>query len=124
MFYQRVESIVSGAVVMMMGGEGMSVVADPPFISISSVDATIVSPFVTAVVSGGIGPFSYLWSFTVSDPKISVISPTDASVRFQSSGMFPGEVTSATATCTVTDTATGQAEVTPGVVLQFTRDDV
>lgn len=115
---------MSGAVVMMMGGEGMSVVAEPPFFSISGADSTIVSPFVTAVVSGGIGPFSYLWSFTVSDPYISVQSPFDASTRFQSSGMFPGQVTSATAICTVTDTATGQTEVTPGVILQFTRGDV
>lgn len=115
---------MSGAVVMMMGGEGMSVRAEPASVSVSGPNETILSPFVLAVVEGGVGPFLYLWSFLVSDPKISVISPADASVRFQSSGMFPGEVTSATAVCTVTDSATGQAEVTPGVVLQFTRDNV
>lgn len=109
---------------MMMGGEGMTVIAVPSFVEGVGDSPDIVTPPVSAVVTGGVGPFSYLWSFTEPDPQIGITSPVTSSTNFMGSSVFPGQVVSATAICTVTDTTTGQVESTGGVVVQITRFDV
>lgn len=109
---------------MMMGGEGMAVVAVPSFVIGTGSGPDIVTPPVSVVVTGGVGPFSYLWSFTVPDAQISITSPSNSSTNFLGNFLAPSQTVSATAICTVTDTGTGQVEATDGVVVQIIRDDV
>lgn len=114
---------MSGAVVMMMGGEGLSVVAVPSSVLETGADSTIVTSPVSAVVSGGVGPFNYLWSFTSPNEQIGISDINAQSTSFIGYLLFPGQVVSATAICTVTD-STGQFASTAGVVIQIIRDDV
>jgi hypothetical protein len=74
---------------------------------------TITTPPTTAVVSGGSGPYTYLW--TLPEPSnITINTPTAASTTFSSTSFLNGSFRAATATITVTDSlgATAHFDVT------------
>lgn len=61
----------------------------------------IISDPVTAFVTGGTAPYSYLWTQT-GGPAASIYSPTSATTKF-AMGLGPGSSEDAQFTCTVTD---------------------
>jgi hypothetical protein len=68
----------------------------------------VASSAATATVTGGAGPFTYLWE-QVNGDAFTITSPTAASTTFSDS-FGPADVPGARAgdyRCTVTDTATG-----------------
>lgn len=74
----------------------------------------IISDPVTAFVTGGTAPYSYLWTQT-GGPAASIYSPTSASSQF-AMGLGPGSSETSSFTCTATDsnglTAAAVASVT------------
>jgi hypothetical protein len=68
----------------------------------------ITTNLVSAVVSGGVGPFTYLWTRTDAGPDTWTInSSTSSSTSFTATGVDAGTSAYATFTCTVTDTSSG-----------------
>lgn len=76
--------------------------------------ATITTSSVTALPSGGQGPYTYAWAYLSGDTA-TILSPTQATTAFQRSAN-PGETLEGTFRCTVTDaygsTATADATAT------------
>jgi len=74
----------------------------------------------TANVTGGIGPFSYQWSY-VSGHSFTIDSPTAIATTF-STVIGPGQFQTGTYRCTVTDHGTG-AQATTTFVVSFQGAD-
>lgn len=74
----------------------------------------------TATASGGIGPFTYLWT-KVSGDNITINNATLATTTFRGSLMASPEVRNATFICTVTDTATGLSAPSNNVFARVER---
>ncbi|MFN9029642.1 MAG: PKD domain-containing protein [Betaproteobacteria bacterium] len=70
---------------------------------------------VTISVSGGVGPFTYSWSYVSGDPA-TVNSPSSASTSFTRVGTVPSSA-GGTYRCTVTDTGNGGATATIDVIV-------
>lgn len=86
----------------------MTVVAAPDPVTGSGIAINITTNAATATPTGGIGPYTYLWT-KVSGDAISINSATSATTTFTGSGMASPEERDAIFICTVTDTATGLA---------------
>jgi len=76
------------------------------------------SDSVTAVPSGGIGPFTYSWARTSGDEDIVPTSFTTATTAFRAF-LQDSDAFSASFVCTVTDTATGAVASTPALGVGF-----
>ena len=92
---------------------GLTVTADPIFVSGAGASAspqTVGTSASTAIPSGGVPPYSYLWS---GPAGWGIISPTEATAAFTYPSLPPGSVLDNTFTCTVTDArgATGTVSV-------------
>lgn len=83
----------------------------------ATVPVTTTTAFVT--VSGGIGPFTYLWTYT-GDPGIEILSPYTVGTAFRASPVL-GEPKYGWARCEVTDTATGLTAITNECEVTITR---
>lgn len=86
---------------------GLLVDVSPTFISggdTSESPVTITTTTVTATPSGGIAPYTYLWTITdPSTPNWSVDFPTTATTSASCSFVVPGGFETANIHCTVTD---------------------
>lgn len=87
----------------------------PSSIYISSLGGGASSPVVYSDVVNGIGPFTYLWTITVSG--ISITSSESANTSFSSGGF--GITNTGIATLTVTDTGAGNEKTTRDVPVTF-----
>lgn len=85
-----------------------------PLVTLSGNGAS-TSPKATVNVTGGVGPFEYLW--TVDNPAITINASTEASTSFSASG-YNNEV-DGLVTVTVTDTGNGNAEKQDTINLFF-----
>lgn len=66
---------------------------------------------VSAIVTGGSSPYSYLWERTDANPESwSILTPTSSSTSFRGLNVGPGEAPSATFKCTVTDANSDSAQ--------------
>lgn len=89
-----------------------SVIASPSFLQAKNPNGgTTSTPSCSASVSGGVGPFEYLWS--VDNPKISISNKNSSNVFFSASAVN-GEI-EGVATVKVTDTGNANQETTDSV---------
>ena len=82
----------------------VSLLIDPEFVFASRNSASVVLIITgdnTAVVSGGTGPYTYLWTQT-GGPTASIYTPNNATTKF-AMGLGPGSSEDTQFTCTVTD---------------------
>lgn len=114
---------VSGAVSLMLGGVGLTVTVSPNPVSTTGNTSTIQSAFVTGVVSGGSGSYSYLWSKQSGD-AITVVDATSASTRFQAASMLPEETRDAVFLLQVTDLVSGLSKDSDAVNVAISRDPI
>lgn len=80
---------------------------------------TMTSDPVTCTPSGGLAPYTYLW--TVVSGTVSITTPTAASTTFSKTVTTPSVQEFATVRCTVTDSAGSTA--TDDVALTFIYND-
>lgn len=86
----------------------VSASVSPPTASGVGSSYPMTSNPVTVTASNGSGSYSYAWTvLNTGGPPIEVVYPGSASTFFRSY-LAPGSEASGTATCIVTDTATGQ----------------
>lgn len=88
---------------------------NPTSITVFSSNGSASSPIIRSDVTGGFGPFEYLWTITGSDIQIS--AETSSETIFASGGFFVTR--SETATLTVTDTGNGNAETSAEISVTF-----
>lgn len=69
---------------------------------------TLTTPVCTATVTGGTGPYTYLWTIPGAT-GITINTPTSTSTTFSATGSLDGTVKSGTATITVTDSLSATA---------------
>lgn len=74
----------------------------------SSSSIPVITSSSTCFATGGSGPYTYLWE--PDDVAWAAVSPTAATTVFRSPALAPGEVSSTTFICTVTDAASNTAE--------------
>lgn len=77
----------------------------------------------TATPAGGVGPYTYLWSFVSGTPLQSTTNGTAATQGWDTEDPFcdsPG-VTSGVYRCTVTDTGNGSVTAFADVTVTHTR---
>jgi len=99
----------------------LSASASPTSVSGSGNTNAITSTASTATPTGGIGPFTYAWSNVGGDAAVVAVSPSSASSTFRKNPMMPGDSTSATFNCLVTDTGTGFSVTTNNVSVSLDR---
>lgn len=99
-----------------------SLTASASPLTLSTIDGSVnqTSASTTCTPSGGVAPYTYSWAFVVTDPGISITSPSSASTTFKANGMASSEIREATAQCTVTDSALQTAE-SEEVTIYFER---
>lgn len=90
------------------------------FVSPDSLQASVnkgvtTTPNATANVTGGVGPFTYLW--TIDNPLVTINSPTDEVTSFTAGGIE--QIIESVSTITVTDTGNGNLETTSTINLTF-----
>lgn len=94
----------------------MTASASPETVSgISSGSGTITTNATTVTPTGGTPPYTYAWSLESHDGvggTPAADSPTSATTTFTQTGIPPGESTSASWTCTVTDSLSNTAPAT------------
>ena len=92
------------------GGGGGTLVAtlSPNSQGVSNSSATVASESCTAILTGGVGPFTYAW-VKDSGGFITATNPASAATSFQALGMERDESRSAQFRCNVTDTGNGNA---------------
>ena len=77
--------------------------------------STVTTRETTATVSGGFGPYTYLWERVIAGggDASTAATPTRASTAFTKTGMFPGQSSTDTWRVTVTDStgATATTEI-------------
>jgi hypothetical protein len=82
-----------------------SVLCSPSTATTALASSSITSPQITAIVSGGRGPYSYAWSITsytgATPPFIS--APLLATTDFTQSGLSPNDLVTVVAQCVATD---------------------
>jgi hypothetical protein len=88
-----------------VGGSGLNAIKDQDAYGFRFGAGVATSGNVTVSASGGAGPFTFEWSMPTG-PEIGVSSVTASTVTF-SATLAAGETKTVTATCTITDTATG-----------------
>lgn len=64
---------------------------------------SVTTEVVTATITGGVGPCTYLWTRVDSGSVWTIISPTSASTAFRASSVPSGVLRTAIFKCTVTD---------------------
>lgn len=67
------------------------------------------TPFASAVISGGLAPYTYAWT---ADGGFSVSNPTASSTKFVSPGLAPGDSADGTGYLTITDANGATADAT------------
>lgn len=87
----------------------------------SSSTSTVTSGNATASVTGGVGPFTYAWTWDDNIDSITALSPTSATTQFRKTGAVSGESYYGTARCTVTDTGNGSVTADDTVSVELTR---
>ena len=96
----------------------LAAVNDPSLLPVTFGQGTTTSDTVTAVPSGGIGPFTYSWARVSGDDVIVPTSSTNATTAFRTF-LQEDDAFSASFVCTVTDTATGAVADTPALGVGF-----
>lgn len=96
--------------------------SSPTSVSGSSTSINVTSGSTTVTVTNGIGPFTYAWSVSTSGGyTISANSPSSATTTFSANIVITPDSTAGTATCLVTDTATGNTATTNAVSISLQR---
>lgn len=96
---------MAGVLTLRIGGNtnSISAVASPADVSnLGVAPGTIRTDFVTVVVTGGLGPYTYSWVEVGGPTAVFASNPTAASTRFSCYFGSAGNVT-AQYKCTVTD---------------------
>ena len=107
-----------------IGADAMSAAVSPDEIfATSSMNTTVGSSAATAVVTGGLAPFTYAWTVISFDAGVSpsITSSTAASTSFVQTGVAASDTHTATFRVTVTDSA-AQTDFAD-VVVSFTNID-
>lgn len=101
--------------------QSLTASASPTLVNgFSPVTPTVTTAATTATPVGGVGPYTYLWSFVSGDAAVTIVSPTSASTTFQKV-MAPTTSTVAFFQCAVTDTATGAVAISNSVEADLDR---
>lgn len=101
---------------------GITAVASPSGVSGSGSVSIITSGSTTITVTGGSGAYSYSWGISLEgDYGITIVSRYAATTAFRAT-LPTDSVTSGTAYCTVTDTATGQTTTSNAVLVALNRN--
>ena len=110
---------MTGAVAVVANSGEFRAIAEPGFVAGlgSGQKPFNTSPNAQVTVSGGVGPFTYLWSRR-SGVGGTPLSPHDPNTVFTIM-MGPGTIVDSVFGCLVTDTATGFTTLTNDVQAQF-----
>lgn len=101
-----------------IAGDPFSVAITPEVTGIST-SAPVTTDIASVVVTGGVGPFLYSWSF-VGDPQVVILASTAPGTAFRSSPVV-GEPKTGLAYCLVTDGTTGASVRSTGCAVTMTR---
>ena len=96
----------------------LTVTASPSSVSSLGSGSTITSGSVTAIPSGGLAPYTYVWARTSGSATVN--TPASAVTTFTETGMAADELRSNAFTCTVSDSSE-QTAVLSGFIATFTR---
>lgn len=99
---------------------GVVVTAIPSSINASGSTSTIVTDPVTASASGGVAPYSFVWSWQDNLSGMTIGSPSSATTAFTKAGTGTGESYFASARCDVTDAVGASGHVFVPVTVQRT----
>jgi hypothetical protein len=108
-----VQAVISGYIgnaegVVQQFYASLSATASPPsLISSSSSPGVQTTGDATVTPFGGIGPYTYSWSYVDGDTGITILSPSSATTAFRSTVNTVTTFRSADFDCLVIDTATG-----------------
>jgi hypothetical protein len=91
--------------------------AQPPVVN-CPLTANIGTNSVSISVSGGVGPYSYSWSF-IGGNSLSINSPSSAATAFSMLGVERNAYNSGTVRCTVTDSTSATAYIDVGVAADY-----
>jgi hypothetical protein len=86
---------------------------DPPFVLCS--DQSFLQVGVTAVVTNGVGPFTYAWTFISNPAGCTFTAASAATTNIRLTPGNYGTGATGTARCTVTDTGNGNLQKTADV---------
>jgi hypothetical protein len=89
------------------GASSHAVVITPNPLDASGNTSTITTGDATANVTGGVGPFTYAWTFDSNPGGLTILSAAAAATQFRKTGAASGEIYNALARCTATDTGNG-----------------
>ena len=90
----------------------------PSSVYISGFASTLTTGSVSAVPSGGLAPYTYVWTRTSGTATAN--TPTLAATTFTETGMFADEFRTNTFTCTITDSS-DQTAIVSGFLASFSR---
>lgn len=71
---------------------------------------TVATNAATATPTGGVAPYTYLWSAVSGSGTWTILNPTSATTSFQASSVGGGEIYTKTFKCAVTDANGSTAE--------------
>jgi hypothetical protein len=100
---KRVFLVDAGGTSRLIFANQITALASPSSVSRSGASiTTLTTPVTTVSVTGGIGPFTFAWTFSSGGASIVITSPTTSSTAF-SATIFSGSDFTGTAQCLVTD---------------------
>lgn len=112
-----IKRMVSGAWVVVQSGT-LTASFNPDPVSDSLPNGTAHSVACTITPAGGVGPYTYAWSWLSGGATITINNGTTATATFTAAGATNLEKTG-TAKCIVTDTGNAGNSITPTVVVDF-----
>lgn len=116
---EALNSVVAGQVAVTITRWSQPSLAAPSSAGVTGPDAAQQTGDVTAVITGGTGPFTTAWAKRIGGGAITATAPAALVSQFSAAGLANGETRSAIFDCTVTDANGLQA--TTAVNVQISR---